>query len=506
MIRGEGDSDHMENPFFHYVDDFEEEAEAFLRKYKCADAIENPRRIPIREIAEKRMSLDIVATEYLSPDDSTQGAIAFSRGTIEVYDWSLNEFTGYEVSGPTIFVDADIINAGRINNTLAHECYHWWRHRNYFNYKRIHENSAEFGIRCNRYNASLNQNRDKWSDVERMEWQARTIAPKILMPRTATKRKIETLYAAFSSMGGRRSAYTEQVIAAIADFFEVSKQSAAIRMTELGYDDAARFTVPSREVNAGSKPKERSASKATRHQRPITVEDAFKLYLENESLRETIDTGVFCFADGYFVLRDPRYAQLDDTTYHLTDYAKRHLAECTLDFSVRLVAEQYLIHDASSYMMYRADTVFKEETSFESNTQNTEIYNKAKDFEKQFKRSKAIHRTAPQLLWSYMEAEGWNTTIFEYRTNLDAMNYTRVQKPDYKFSIRPLVAMGVGLKLDLSEMEEILTLAGLSFREGDREQQAYKYLFTGMYGCSIDECNEFLTKVHVPILGTKQRG
>lgn len=495
----------MENPFFHYVDDFEEEAEAFLRKYNCADAIENPRRIPIREIATRLMSLDIVESEYLSPDDSTQGAIAFSKGTIEVYDWSLMEFTGYEVFGPTIFVDADITNTGRINNTLAHECYHWWRHRNYFNYKRTHENSVEFGIRCNRYNRNLNQDHGKWSDVERMEWQARTIAPKILMPRKATKKKIESLYAGFSSTGASRTSCTEQVVAALADFFAVSKQSAAIRMTELGYDEAAKFTDPGRISDESSKPRERIASNAARHQRPITVEDAFKLYLENETLRETIDTGVFCFADGYFVLHDSTYVQPDGIAYHLTEYARTHLAECTLDFSVRLVAEQYLIHDSSSYMMYRADTAFKEERSFDANTQNTEIYNKAKDFERQFKRAKAIHRTAPQLLWSYMEAEGWNTTIFEYRTNLDAMNYTRVQKPDYKFTIRPLVAMGVGLRLDLSAMEEILTLAGLSFREGDKEQQAYKYLFTGMYGKSIDECNEFLEKVGVTTLGSKQR-
>lgn len=495
----------MENPFFHYVDDFEEEAETFLKKYNCADAVENPRRIPIREIATRLMSLDIVETECLSPDDSTQGAIAFSKGTIEVYDWSSEEYNGYEVSGPTIFVDADIINAGRINNTLAHECYHWWRHRNYFNYKRIHDKSVEFGIRCNRYDKSQNQDRGKWSDVERMEWQARTIAPKILMPRKATKKKIEALYAGFSSTGNDRAACTEQVIAALADFFAVSKQSAAIRMTELGYNDAVRFTDPNSAVNESGKQRERTGSKATRHQLPITVEDAFKLYLENESLRETIDTGVFCYADGYFVLRDSRYVRPEGTVHHLTEYAKTHLAECTLDFSVRLVAEQYLIHDASSYMMYRSDTVFKEEKSFDANTQNTEIYNKAKDFEKKFQRSAATHKTANELLLEYMDNDHWNTTTFVWKTNLGPNDYSRVKKPDYTFKMPALVAMGVGLGLDLQEMEEVLKLAGLYFKENDKEQQAYKYLFTGMYGKSIDECNEFLERVGVTTLGAKQR-
>ena len=107
------------NPFMHYVADYEKEAEAFLTKYECADAIDNPRPIPIRDIATRLMSLEIIDTEYLSFDGSVQGAIAFTKGIIEVYDWSAEETIGYEVSQPSIFVDADIMNIGRFNNTLA---------------------------------------------------------------------------------------------------------------------------------------------------------------------------------------------------------------------------------------------------------------------------------------------------------------------------------------------------------------------------------------------------
>lgn len=72
-------------------------------------------------------------------------------------------------------------------------------------------------------------------------------------------------------------------------------------------------------------------------------------------------------------------------------------------------------------------------------------------------------------------------------------------------AMRPLVAMGVGLSLDLSEMEEVLRLGGMAFQDGDREQEAYKYLFTAFYGKGIDECNDFLEAVNVPTLGTQQR-
>ena len=65
--------------------------------------------------------------------------------------------------------------------------------------------------------------------------------------------------------------------------------------------------------------------------------------------------------------------------------------------------------------------------------------------------------------------------------------------------------MGVGLQLDLNEMEEVLALAGLSFNPTDYNEQAYRYLFTGMSGKSIDECNDFLMELGVPLLGTQQR-
>lgn len=75
------------NPFMPFVEDFEAETEVFLRKY-CKEILDSPQATPIRDIAQKQMNLDIVETESLSPDDSIQGAIAFSAGIIDVYDWS----------------------------------------------------------------------------------------------------------------------------------------------------------------------------------------------------------------------------------------------------------------------------------------------------------------------------------------------------------------------------------------------------------------------------------
>lgn len=495
------------NPFMHYVQDLEKEAEDFLRKYECADAIDTPRPIPIRDIATRLMSLDIVDTEYLSFDGSVQGAIAFTRGIIDVYDWSTEQNIGYEVLHPTIFIDADIVNLGRSNNTLAHECFHWWRHRNYFNYKRTHENGAEFAFRCNnrisRFGSLLG---GQWSDEDKMEWQAKTIAPKILMPRNAFKAKVDISYKQLlgTNKNADKRSVTSSVIEIVSEFYEVSKQSAAIRMYELGYQEAEEYCGIDNTSNRNTSNSNRMGSTAKYHLRPITPVQAFKLYCENDLLKAALDTGAFQFAGGYFVFNDEKYLQISEFgTQTLTSYAKEHLPECALDFSVRLVPDG-MMHGLPS-IMYRSDSVFREESSFEANTQNTELFNKAKDFEKKLKRSQATAITPAMWMKQRMNEEHWYETTFETKTKLDKMNFSRVQSGTHKFTMRPLIAMGVGLSLDISEMEEVLGLGGMTFIKGNREHEAYKYLFTAFYGKGIDECNNFLQEVNVPLLGTQQR-
>lgn len=496
----------LRNPFSVYIDDFEAEAEAFLRKYQCEDAIENPRRIPIRNIATRLMSLEVVQSECLSMDGSVQGAIAFTKGVVDVYDWTSGQLIGYQVDGPAIFVDSDIINEGRVNNTLAHECFHWYKHRNYFNFKRTHENSAEFGLRCDRNIGKDNDPSGQWSEVARMEWQAKTIAPKILMPRKATIRKIDELYDARVRAGGSTISLVDIgfVVEQLAQFFGVSKQSAAIRMMELKHPEAEPFageTTTPEEAN-----RTRQNSKAAQHQQAITVADAFQLYVKSDFLRATLATGAFCFADGYFVLKDEKYVLYGaDHKYILTDYARLHLHECTLDFSTRLIAEPYLIHDETAHLMFRADTSFQRESAYDNNPQNTELFNKAKEFERRFLRSKATHKTACEILQTYMTAAHWNVSTFVEKTQMDAMNYTRVQHNYDKFTMRPLVTMGYCLGLSEAEMEDVLLAAGLSFNPHDKEHQAYKFLFSAFPSRDINECNEFLENQGVKQLGSQSR-
>lgn len=493
------------NPFMPFVEDFEAEAEAFLRKY-CKEALDSPQATPIRDIAQKQMNLDIIDTESLSPDDNIQGAIAFSAGIIEVYDWLSKEYIGYEVSQPTVFLNANIINPGRVNNTLAHECYHWYKHRMYFRYQSTHNFGLEFAFRC--MTAGQHDHNKQWSDIEKMEWQARTVAPKILMPR-CTVRMFLSKRLGNSQNGKLKMPILKAVVEEIAEIYNVSRQSAAIRVSELGYPEAIELY--NNETVVIDRQHRRSSTAAKFHQQPIDEITAFRLYISNEFLKATLDTGAFCYAEGYFVLRDEKYVLPGENTLYLTEYARLHLSECTLDFSYKLVCSRTNIRDAQ--YMFRADTEYKKLPSYDSNTQNMDEYNKAlakaledadSEFQAQLKRNRLVNETTSQRMCKYMDAEHWNTSIFQTRTHLAPMDYTRVYQ-NHKFKVPSYTAMAVGLELTLHETEEALRLSGLGYDNSDPTDCAYMYILSVFHGCPIDECNTVLEKLKVKQLGTKSK-
>ena len=67
------------------------------------------------------------------------------------------------------------------------------------------------------------------------------------------------------------------------------------------------------------------------------------------------------------------------------------------------------------------------------------------------------------------------------------------------------VAMAVGLGLSLQEFQKVIKQAGICLKEGDETDDAYSFILTVMQGQSIDECNDFLESIGVPVLGTHSR-
>lgn len=211
-------------------DQFDDVATEFLTEY-CPEALTHPMAVPIVTIARKKMGLRIVAEYRLSEDFSIYGQICFNSGLVPVYFKDEDEFRDIKVRRGTILIDPDTLkerNIGCLNNTVAHECVHWYKHRKYHMYNLGAGNAKGVAFRYPiiERNEAL---QEQWTDEDWMEWQANGIAPRILMPRQTFQAAIDMIL----EDSDRDSVPDWWVINKLADFYKVSKQSAEIRIAEL---------------------------------------------------------------------------------------------------------------------------------------------------------------------------------------------------------------------------------------------------------------------------------
>jgi len=217
---------------------FDNVATAFLQKF-CPEALLSPLPVPIESISRDKMGL-VVEHVNITEDLSVYGQIFFTDGMVEVYKEDTDEYIRKQVKRGTIFIDTNVFfmrNLGCERNTLAHECLHWFKHKAHHTLLSLVGGEMAVACRCPIEEKSEAFNKE-WRDEDWMDWQANGIAPKILMPRDMFHAKADEYFGEsqkLRTVGNREALINEWVITSIADFFKVSKQSAEIRLKELGY-------------------------------------------------------------------------------------------------------------------------------------------------------------------------------------------------------------------------------------------------------------------------------
>lgn len=217
---------------------FDDVATEFLKKY-YPEALLSPIPVPIESIARDKMKLTVEHVS-ITEDLSIYGQVFFTDGIAEVYVKDTDEYIRKDVKKGTVFIDEDVLslrNIGCVRNTLAHECLHWYKHRLYHELKTMLGSEMAVACKCPIVEKPERLNKE-WTEEDWMEWQANGIAPKILMPRDMFCLKTDEVFAESKKLrtfGDRGSLIHEWVAVLLADIFNVSKQSASIRLSELGY-------------------------------------------------------------------------------------------------------------------------------------------------------------------------------------------------------------------------------------------------------------------------------
>ena len=316
-----------------YAKDLDKHAEKFLQKY-CPQALETPMPLPIKEIIDK-MGLTVF---YAPLSDGVFGQTYFNTATVDIYTSAdQREVISTEIQPGTILVNPDVFfmrNIGSRNNTIIHECVHWDKHNKFFELQKL-LNPEHQAISCavvEDYRKNPNQLEE---ELSWMEWQANSIAPKILIPEKTGKAKLTEILQRLRrgyKCAIRDGYIMELAISEFADFFRVSTTAAKIRAFELGFEQAAGVfnfvdgvNYPPFSFKKGSL---KSGQSFIIDRNNAIVESFF-----NPDLVEDIRAGRFIHAGGMLVINDPKYVQkVEGFEAALTDYALEHVDECCLVF------------------------------------------------------------------------------------------------------------------------------------------------------------------------------
>ncbi len=201
--------------------EYDKVAQEFLEKY-CPQALANPMPVPIEDIAKNEMGLD-VRYVCLSEEQDIYGMTIFTDGVVEIYDPIEGLYDTQVFKSKTVLIDPEAVkktNSGCKNNTIAHECVHWYKHRLF--YKRQQFALPRYAKYCK---CRVSQLPDTIDEENIMESQATGIAPRILMPKN-------TFIEAAEHLGVTYGKDNRDAIRALAEFYDVSRQSVEIRLEE----------------------------------------------------------------------------------------------------------------------------------------------------------------------------------------------------------------------------------------------------------------------------------
>lgn len=494
-----------------YAKDLDKHAEKFLERY-YPQALETPMPLPINEIINK-MGLTVF---YAPLTNGVFGQTYFNTATVDTYTSLVcREIVSTEIQSGTILVNPDVFfmkNIGTCNNTIIHECVHWDKHYKFFELQKL-LNLKHQAISCavvEDYRKNLNQLED---ELSWMEWQANSIAPKILIPEKTGKEKFNEILQCLRRgyRGTIRDGYImELAINEFADFFKVSTTAAKIRAFELGFEQAAGVFNFVDGVNYPPF----SFKKGSLKRGQTFIIDRNNAIFEsffNPELMKDINAGRFIHAGGMMVINDPKYVQkVEGCEATLTDYALEHADECCLVFDrTTRVSTRYddsfyricfLCRDADSKSFVEAKYNPKE-------GKNEDVTKRAREMATIAEEAKRVSdilldevpSSFSSTLDYHIKCRNYTNEKMEERTGISSrMIQDYRNKKDAKPTLQSVLALCIGLNLHPDFCYDLIAKAGYNIMNGREENIIYRYLINHHHMENIYMWNEKLRDAGIP--------
>lgn len=474
-------------------DAFENEATKFLEKYYPL-ALQEPVAVPIRKIAED-MGLSIIEDSLLSSELDIFGLVVFEDGNIKDKNKNIvirNAKRGTVLIDPRVYYERTL---GTVNFTIAHECFHWYRHQPYHALMKMLGANDELGkiIQCSI--GSDAKDSEKWKAVDWMEWQANGVAPHILMPTNTAKIKISELVEKYHiHFDGTDGYQIEEMISELADFYGLSKQAVKMRIREMGYAkiDGAFTYVNGQYVT----PFSFDASALSDNQSfTISSADLFKAYCLNKEFRKAIDTGRFVYIEGHVCLDNEKYIVRSDGQIKLTQYALSHIEECCFVFDKGYSYEsKYQGQKYYTQMMYKIpEQPNAQEYSFELNAHNKILLSQIQGASKSANAMRLYPGAFSETLVQLMKERKLSNKKLADASLVGERTIQRLRNDEeYPTTVQTVLGLCYGLKLSVPEAEMLVGKTDFNIKPTNPQNYAYRCALSACAENSIYEINEML--------------
>ena len=474
-------------------DAFENEATKFLEKYYPL-ALQEPVAVPIRKIAED-MGLSIIEDSLLSSELDIFGLVVFEDGNIKDKSKNIvirNAKRGIVLIDPRVYYERTL---GTVNFTIAHECFHWYRHQPYHALMKMLGANDELGkiIQCSI--GSNAKDSEKWKAVDWMEWQANGVAPHILMPTNTAKIKISELIEKYHiHFDGTDGYLIEEMISELADFYGLSKQAVKMRIREMGYAkiDGAFTYVNGQYVT----PFSFDASALSDNQSfTISSADLFKAYCLNKDFRKAIDTGRFVYIEGHVCLDNEKYIVRSDGQIKLTQYALSHIDECCFVFDKGYSYEsKYQGQKYYTQMMYKTpEQPNAQEYSFELNAHNKILLFQIQGASQSANAMRLYPGAFSETLVQLMKERKLSNKKLADASLVGERTIQRLRNDEeYPTTVQTVLGLCYGLKLSVPEAEMLVGKTDFNIKPTNPQNYAYRCALSACAENSIYEINEML--------------
>lgn len=473
-----------------YNSDYETVAHAILDDFfpEAKREIGGDASVVSSEELAKRMGLRVLDVRFA--DKTVMGQLYYNYGEVHLLDDSGKTYAQMIRPG-TILVNQDnCTTAATRNSTIAHECCHMYLDRWFFLLQMM------TGRKYTPYSSRRRENRryhHKNDALDWMELQCEKLPAYLLLERNDV---IDYVEARLKQCNWKKTPENiRAIVDGLAERYEVSYQMAKYRMIELGYCEAGGIR---NYVNDMVIPDHGCTWLWPANTTfTISAKDAALLAVSDSEFERVICSGRYRYVEGHFCLNTDKYILRDYYGKpHLTVYARCHMEECCLGFTVggRYRRTEYAVSKVARNKTepvtdkYRAAyRLVAEPGSSEYEKENQAMVDDGLLWLEFYKN---ISDDFAEMIKAIMKCKGITQENLSFELGVDRkalLNYLNQDRP----SVAHVVGICVALKVPYFISMEILGAAGIKLRSTEQDF-LYRQFLLNAENLTVSRCEDIL--------------